>query len=384
VKGVKRALAGETSRLLSVRVFAGQCRLIELGFRQGGPAGFGLRRQLIDGAGQPKAQLARGEQKSLQTDRVVLVPGPTDEVAAVQWIYRCFVEDGRNEAEIAMALNDRGIATDLGRPWTRGAVHQILINEKYAGDNVWNRISCKLQGARVRNGPDMWIRRNGAFEPIVDRLLFDAAQVIIRERSRRLSDDDMLEALRSLLESRGYLSGLVIDEAEATPSSSAYQSRFGSLLRAYQLIGFSPDRDYRYVEVNRALRRIHPEVIADAVSGIRKVGGAVVQDPATDLLTVNQEFTVSVVLARCQETSAGTRRWHIRLDTGLAPDITVAVRMAPGNATIRDYYLLPRRGSLPHRVRLGEANDIFLEAFRFDSLDALADLARRVDIMEAA
>ena len=48
VKGVKRAMAGEYSRELSVKVFAGQCRLIELGFRQGGPPGYGLRRSLID------------------------------------------------------------------------------------------------------------------------------------------------------------------------------------------------------------------------------------------------------------------------------------------------------------------------------------------------
>ena len=48
VKGVKRAMAGEYSRELSAKVFAGQCRLIELGFRQGGPAGYGLRRVLVD------------------------------------------------------------------------------------------------------------------------------------------------------------------------------------------------------------------------------------------------------------------------------------------------------------------------------------------------
>ena len=39
VKSVKRAMAGEYSRELSVKVFNGQCRLITLGFRQGGPAG---------------------------------------------------------------------------------------------------------------------------------------------------------------------------------------------------------------------------------------------------------------------------------------------------------------------------------------------------------
>jgi hypothetical protein len=39
VKGVKRTMAGEYSRELSAKVFAGQCRLIEIGDRQGGAAG---------------------------------------------------------------------------------------------------------------------------------------------------------------------------------------------------------------------------------------------------------------------------------------------------------------------------------------------------------
>lgn len=84
VKGVKRAMAGEYSRELSAKVFAGQCRLIELGFRQGGAPGFGLRRCLIDQSSTVKGELARGEHKSIQTDRVILVPGPADEVDTVQ------------------------------------------------------------------------------------------------------------------------------------------------------------------------------------------------------------------------------------------------------------------------------------------------------------
>src|SRR3546814_10176899 len=131
-----------SSRELSNKVFAGQCRLIERGHRQGGPAGYGLRRRLIDQTGAPKAELARGEHKSIQTDRVVLVPGPPEEAETVRWMYRAFVE-GRAEREIAVLLNDRGIVTDLGRPWTRGPVHQVMINGKYAGDNVWKRISFK-------------------------------------------------------------------------------------------------------------------------------------------------------------------------------------------------------------------------------------------------
>jgi DNA invertase Pin-like site-specific DNA recombinase len=47
LKTLKRSMAAEYSRELSVKVFAGQCRLIEMGFRQGGPAGYGLRRLIL-------------------------------------------------------------------------------------------------------------------------------------------------------------------------------------------------------------------------------------------------------------------------------------------------------------------------------------------------
>lgn len=105
VKGVKRAMAGEYSRELSAKVFAGQCRLIELGFRQGGPAGYGLRRVLIDQHGSIKGELARGEHKSLQTDRVILIPGPADEIRIVNQIYRWFINEDLVESEIAGRLN---------------------------------------------------------------------------------------------------------------------------------------------------------------------------------------------------------------------------------------------------------------------------------------
>jgi Recombinase len=132
---------GEYSRELSAKVFAGQCRLIELGYRQGGAAGYGLCRMLVDQQGHAKGVLTHGQQKSLQTDRGVLVPGPAEEVASVREIYRLFVDEGKVESEIASFLNARGIVSDLGRPWTRGRVHQVLTNEKYIGNNVYNRVS---------------------------------------------------------------------------------------------------------------------------------------------------------------------------------------------------------------------------------------------------
>lgn len=384
VKGVKRAMAGEYSRELSAKVFAGQCRLIELGFRQGGMAGYGLRRMRIDQNGVPQGILKFGEHKSLQTDRVILVPGPEEEVETVRWIYRHFIDGGKIESEIATSLNEQGSKSDLGRPWTRGTVHQVLTNEKYIGNNVYNRRSFKLKKMRVENSSDMWIRADGAFEAVVDPQMFYTAQGMIRERNRRFSEEEMLERLKSLFEQHGYLSGLVIDEVDSMPSSGSYQRRFGSLIRAYELVGFKPDRDYRYIEINRNLRQMHGDIVSDTIASIEDLGGMVSRSPVTDLLTVNGEITASIVIARCHQTPAGSLRWKIRLDTGLAPDITVALRMDSTNEAPLDYYLLPLFEMTTDRLRLREENGLILDAFRFNSLEYFFGMAERVKITEIA
>ncbi|MCY1346758.1 Recombinase [compost metagenome] len=384
IKSVKRMMAGEYSRELSVKVFSGQSRLIELGYRQGGPAGYGLRRQLVDQHGHAKATLANGEHKSLQTDRVVLTPGPDSEQLVIREIYRAFVEEGRSEREIADHLNQRGVKTDLARLWTRGTVHQVLINEKYIGNNVWNRTSGKLKQPRIRNPSERWIRADGVFTPVVDQVLFRAAQAIIHSRSQHWSDEQMLATLKVLFEQRGFLSGLLIDEQEGCPSSRCYRSRFGSLLRSYTLIGYSPARDYSYLEANRRLRELHPRMLEDTQNLIREAGCEIAIDPRTQLVWVNGELSVSVVLCRCQDTANARRRWKLHFDLGLLPDLTVAVRMLPGEEDVFDYYVFPMIDLVAPHLRLGEANPRELDVYRFDSLAILSELTRRIPILRAA
>lgn len=380
MKSLKRTMAGEYSRELSAKVFAGQCHLVELGFRQGGPAGYGLRRTLIDQHGSVKSELSRGEHKSLQTDRVILMPGPEDEVRNVERIYRWFVDEGILESEIAARLNGEKVLTDLGRGWTRGTVHEVLTNEKYIGNNVFNRISFKLKKKRVANPQEMWIRKEGAFEGIVSLDLFYKAQGLILARTRRFTNEELIERLRKLYQNRGFLSGLIINETEGMPSPSVYAHRFGSLIRAYQMVGYTPDRDYHYLETNRLLRRLHPEIVARTEGQIAELGGSVVRDSLTDLLRVNDEFTVSLVLARCQCQDSGRNRWKVRFDTGLGPDITVAVRLDPSNQAPFDYYLLPRFDFGQTRISLADQNPVEFESYRFDTLDYFYGMAERTRI----
>lgn len=384
VKGVKRAMAGEYSRELSTKVFAGQCRLIELGYRQGGPAGFGLKRVLLDQSGVIKAELSRGEHKSLQTDRVILMPGPDREVQIVNQIYDWFINEGLVESEIAKRLNDSGVSTDLGRPWTRGTVHQILINEKYIGNNVFNRVSFKLKQNRIVNAPEKWIKKEAAFEAIVSSEAFYTAQGMIRARIHRYTDEEMLDKLKALYKSRGLLSGMIINETEGMPSTSAYVFRFGSLIRAYEAVGFTPDRDYRYLEVNRHLRELHPQIVRDTEGKIEEIGGEIERDVSTDLLQVNNEFSVSIVLCRCQYQESGNRRWKVRFDTSLQPDITVAVRLDATNQGPLDYYLLPSLDFGSRGFNLADRNGIEFESYRFENLDYLFGMAQRTKVRRAA
>jgi len=384
IKNIKRSMAAEYARELSVKVFAGQKTLIKKGYRQGGTPGYGLRRQLIDEHHNIKGILKRGEHKSIQTDRVLLIPGPPDEIATVNLIYQLFLKDGMLERGIANVLNDKRIESETGRPWTRGLVHQILTNEKYIGNNVFNRTSFKLKIKHQRNDPADWVRKDGAFEAIVPVDLFMQARAIIENRSRHLDEDEMLELLKQILTRRGLLSGIIIDEEDGAPSSSAYRSRFGSLLRAYTLIGFSPRRDYTYLDINRALRKRYPELISEISGNIELNGGWVTANQDTDLLTVNGEFTLSVVIARCKPTAAGTNRWCIRLDTSLEPDITIVVRMDPFNQKAFDYYIFPSIDFSPAVLPFKEYNTFALDAYRTDTLDRFYTIAGRELLKEVA
>ena len=384
IKTVKRAMAGEYSRELSVKVFAGQANLIRRGFRQGGMAGFGLRRVLVDQGGNKKGELRHGEHKSIQTDRVVLVPGPEGEQKIVRDVYRMFVADGKSEREIAAILNERGTTTDLERSWSQGTVRQLLTNEKYIGNNVWARTSFKLKQQHVANDPGDWVRHDGAFPAIVDRATFDRAQAIIAARSSRLSDEEMLDQLRTILGRHQTLSGLIIDEYDGAPSSSCYRSRFGGLLRAYALIGFKPKQDYSYLEINRQLKAKHPRVLKGILDGLIGAGARVNIDPLTDLLHINEEFTAALLIARCITTPAGNLRWKLRLDEPSRPDLTIGARMSAGNEDVLDYYLIPRLSMEAALVRLCECNGLSLDAFRFDSPDHLFQMAARSPFRKAA
>jgi len=144
MKALKRSMAAEYSRELGVKVLAGQRRLAELGFKQGGMPGYGLRRMLVSANGEVKHGLSFGERKSIATDRVILVPGPPNEVQVVRDIYTLLTIEKHTVHWIAGELNRRNIPYVNGGHWDSLAVYTILTHPKYIGCHVFGRTASRL------------------------------------------------------------------------------------------------------------------------------------------------------------------------------------------------------------------------------------------------
>jgi hypothetical protein len=165
------------------------------------------------------------------------------------------------------------------------------------------------------------------------------------------------------------------------PSSAVYQRRFGGLARAYALIGYTPLRDLRYIEINRTMREYHKDQRSRIMEELKNQGAEICEGK-NGLVEVNQEFTASLLISRCRETPTGRHRWLIRLENTLDPDITIAARLTPTNEHILDYYIFPKIETLTAQLRLTGENGIRLDSYRFDNLDFFSSMARRTSIEE--
>ena len=150
------------------------------------------------------------------------------------------------------------------------------------------------------------------------------------------------------------------------------------------MIGYTPQIDYSFVEINRYLRGRHPEIVQQVITRLAEMGVAVERDPATELLVLDRELTVSVVLSRCLRTDAGSHRWMLRFEEGFRPDLTIAVRMDESNQGIKDYYMLPAIDLTEAKMRLSADNHVMLDSYRFDDLEFFFQMAERISVEEAA
>ncbi|EKC7001190.1 recombinase family protein [Cronobacter sakazakii] len=382
ILNIKRSSAAYHSRNLSEKVFIGQVNLIKLGYHQGGMAGYGLRRLLVDENGIAKEILGFRKRKSIQTDRVILIPGPKNEIKIVNSIYDLFIDDNMPEFIIAERLNEQNIPAENGTLWTRAKIHQILTNEKYIGNNIYNKTSSKLKSRLVKNPKNEWVRCDKAYKPIISKKKYNKAQEIIQLRSVHLTNEELLEKLKQKLESNGKLSGFIIDEDDTGPSSSVYRTRFGGLLRAYTLIGYKPEHDYSYIQINEALRSFYSGIIEDFKGEILKSNCYIDEYKYSPMLYINDELLISVLITKCTPMKSGKLRWKVRFDNSQKADITIVIRMDSQNISPLDFYIIPKIENEYSKMCMTETNNIRLDLYRFDNLDKLLQIITRMKVRE--
>jgi DNA invertase Pin-like site-specific DNA recombinase len=259
IKHLKRVMAGEYSRELSAKLSRAHHQQARLGFRQGGKMIYGFRRLLVDAAGNPRQVLNRGGGKALSSDKVMVIPGPPEELAVIRRIFRLYVHNELSIPRICTRLVRSGVTGYDDKPLGHMTVRNILSDELCIGQLTYNTTTKKLQSPTVKTPEHLWIRVP-VFDPIVTPSLFRKAQERLSRAVNPVWDHEtIIASLRSLLARKGRLSTKLVDEAKDTPCWGTVISRFGSLKAAYRAAGFQPpDRKHWSREaVLAGLRKLH-------------------------------------------------------------------------------------------------------------------------------
>ena len=242
MKQLKRVMAGEYSRELSMKVRGGRRRHEVLGHSPGSACPYGIQRQEMLPGEVPGRMLERSERKSRPENSVRYAPGVPAEQAVARLIFHLYVRRAASPAKISNILNTAGHLWTNGTPWTNQRVYTLLDCDLLAG-RQWAGKYIDRIGQCPMIAPQSEWRLARTFEPVVSPKIFDAAQrrKLELNGSRGVTEREMLKELRRILAKRGRLSFSIIDAETRSSCASTYHNKFGSLTRAYAAIGYEPD-----------------------------------------------------------------------------------------------------------------------------------------------
>jgi DNA invertase Pin-like site-specific DNA recombinase len=337
VKAVKRTMAGEYSRELSVKVKAGLVRLTSMGYKAGGYPPYGMRRMLLDVNGKPKQLLADGERKSLATERVILVPGPKKEVTIVQRIFREYADENRSLTKIAERLNEQEIPFVQGGKWCASTITHALERPQYMGTHVWGRTTAYLSGTTKKVAPEHWAVCCNAFRPIISPEVFERARNRLANVAYRLSNEELLNRLKSVAAETGKLTSRTIQSSRLCPAADVYRRMFGGLMNTYALLGYSTSELLAQATARlrgMIVRRLFLQEFLDCFAG--QIDEVRASKRFRPLLRVRKTgLLISVVVARFHPTTHTRQpRWLIEPSRYERKRVSVMGLMDERNASI--------------------------------------------------
>lgn len=345
LKGIKRTMAAEYSRELSDKVFSAQCRFTSLGFKQGGSAGFGLRRMTVSALGVPGRVLVQGERKSVPTDRVVFITGPNAEALIVRRIYSMYIDELLSDTAIATRLNVEGVRSEQGAPWSNYNIKNILTNEKYCGTLVFNRSTQRLRTSRRPNKPESWLKTLNVFDAIVQPKRFEEAQTERARRRRHWSDDEMLHGLREIFVESGHVTADLIN-ARDLPSASSYAHRFNGLVAAFEAAGVS-NLSLSRATITRYRLRCITKDLCQEFERCAALADALAERVTPRTYRV-KNVLVRIICTRCRYERSHPC-WKVTLRYLTEVDFVLWVRMDELNELPAQIYLIPLASFPDHR-----------------------------------
>jgi DNA invertase Pin-like site-specific DNA recombinase len=379
LKALKRTMASEFSRELSVKVSAGQRRLAAMGWWQGGNGPFGYQRLLVGADGTPKHILKLGEWKSISTDRISLTPGPKEARDTVRLAYDLYTKKRKSRREIAEILNRRGVFAGKRR-WTLAMVRELIVRPIYKGAYAY----CKHNNKYITLPRDKWLIREGAFEPIVPPKQWERAYELVREEVRDYTNAEMIEGLRKVWKREGKLNSIIVNAAPDIPSVQAYKNHFGGINEAYRLIGYPIVKDLSYIHAVQFSRRLRNGICDEICERVLKIGGTAKKMPTPGLLQINGNLTVKVSV-RKGWVRDNRLLWQLLLGYGADYDILVIGRLKAPEQSVFDYFIIPAyseiRGGLWTRQRHSVP---YLELYHHRTLDPLIQAFGCCSIQEVA
>jgi hypothetical protein len=243
----------------------------------------------------------------------------------------------------------------------------MLISEKYAGHNVYGRVSRKLNGTPKRNAPEAWIRSPNAFSPIVDQALLSAAVRLDQApRISEMPEEEIVRRLKILLAKEGRLTCRIIDKAPNVPISSLIRKRFGNMRAAYEKAGFHLAPIQSHIELRRSLAEKFAGFVTQILADLQATGLSVAHWKWRRAFLVGGDRIFAFRVVRCTP----HKQWHfpqwiLSNEKTCPSDYILAIRTNGVDHEPIDYYLLPSVQLPPKRIYLGGKSWRRLEQYRF-------------------
>lgn len=339
LKGIKRIMAAEYSRELSIKVWQAQCRFIRMGYKQGGLPGFGLCRVAVSADGAKRDRLGNGERKRLPTDRVALVPGEVADVSVIRRIYAMYIGQGMGDSAIARQLCAEGLLTHLDKPWDPATVRRILTSEKYCGVLVFNQTTRKLRRRVAGNPESVWVRCEDALQPIVSRDTFNDAQNIRAARAGAPDRERILQALRAIHARHGTINAQLCQNP-MLPGRTTMHALFGGYVGAYAEAGLAVQKTASGALGIRSTRVMMKWLIDECAAKARLGGATVASSDAWNVLLLNDTLRLRVALASCRRYPDALRRWRVPVRQGEGSDFVLCALLDRSNDDIERFILL--------------------------------------------